>query len=158
MKGLFEGTGRDGLPQKISQEDFDAMAGQGALVIYRGIKGAQYLEQFKAGPLYYGKGIHGDGIYVAVDKNVAVTFAGGEKANVAEMILDPDAKIISEEALAEIKTCFTQMPQEGMIDGIYSGSIGEIGRLATILGFNAIYSPTKEYIVVLDRSKLYYNE
>lgn len=156
MKVLFEGTGRDGLPQQISQEEFDAMAGQGAFTMFRGIKGAQYMEQFKTGPLYYGKGVHGNGINFAIDKNVAVDFAAGDKTNVTEMILDPEASIISEDALSGIKDQLLLMLQNGLVDDLYYRSVAEDGRLATILGFDAIYSPKEEYVVVLDRTKLYY--
>ena len=158
MKVLFEGTGRDGLPQQISQEEFDAMAEQGALTMFRGIKGAQYMEQFKTGPLYYDKGAYGNGSYFAMDKKVAIDYAAGNKANVTEMILDPNAKIITYEALAEVQQQLLEMLQTEKVSRQYVDAMAEQGRLATVLGFDAIYVPGKEYLVVLDRSKLFYNK
>ncbi len=108
-------------PTLLSKEEMDAYIQQGNRELFRGIGGRQgeaekYVEQFKTGEYFAGKGVYGNGIYTAYGEDgmeVAKQFAGGVEKNVLRISLKKDAKIISHDALIETqKLEFTALQDE----------------------------------------------
>ena len=108
-------------PTLLSKEEMDAYIQQGNRELFRGIGGRQgeaetYVEQFKTGEYFAGKGVYGNGIYTAYGEDgmeVAKQFAGGVEKNVLRISLKKDAKIISYDALIEMqKLEFTALQDE----------------------------------------------
>lgn len=74
-KELNKILGYDKLPTIVSKEEFDKLAEQSNIgKLYRGVQaetkemGIKYVNDFKYGQLYAGKGVYGNGIYVAYRK------------------------------------------------------------------------------------------
>jgi len=106
-------------PTLLSKEEMDAYIQQGNRELFRGIAGREaetYVEQFKTGEYFAGKGVYGNGIYTAYGEDgieVAKQFAGGVEKNVLRISLKKDAKIISYDALIEMqKLEFTALQEE----------------------------------------------
>jgi len=108
-------------PTLLSKEEMDAYIQQGNRELFRGIGGRQgeaetYVEQFKTGEYFAGKGVYGNGVYTAYGEDgmeVAKQFAGGVEKNVLRMALKEYAKIILYDALIEMqKLEFTALQEE----------------------------------------------
>jgi hypothetical protein len=108
-------------PTLLSKEKMDAHIQQGNRELFRGIGGRQgeaekYVEQFKTGEYFAGKGVYGNGTYTAYGEDrmeVAKQFADGVEKNILRMALKQDAKIISYDALIEMqKAEFTALQEE----------------------------------------------
>jgi hypothetical protein len=121
LQDMAKEVGFDKKPTLLSKEEMDAYIQQGNIEIFRGIGGRQgeaerYVEQFKTGEYFAGKGVYGNGIYTAYGEDgmeVAKQFAGGVEKNVLRISLKKDAKIISYDALIEMqKLEFTALQDE----------------------------------------------
>ena len=121
LQDMAKEVGFDKKPTLLSKEEMDAYIQQGNRELFRGIGGRQgeaetYVEQFKIGEYFAGKGVYGNGIYTAYGEDgmeVAKQFAGGVEKNVLRMSLKKDAKIISYDALIEMqKLEFTALQDE----------------------------------------------
>jgi hypothetical protein len=121
LQDMAEEVGFHKKPTLLSKEEMDAYIQQGNRELFRGIGGRQgeaetYVEQFKTGEYFAGKGVYGNGIYTAYGEEgfeVAKQFAGGVEKNVLRMALKEDAKIISYDALIEMqKSEFTALQEE----------------------------------------------
>jgi len=121
LQDMAKEVGLDKKPTLLSKEEMDAYIQQGNRELFRGIGGRQgeaetYVEQFKTGEYFAGKGVYGNGIYTAYGEDgmeVAKQFAGGVEKNVLRISLKKDAKIISHDALIEMqKLEFTALQEE----------------------------------------------
>ena len=121
LRDMAKEVGFDKKPTLLSKEEMDAYIQQGNRELLRGIAGREgkaepYVEQFKTGEYFAGKGVYGNGIYTAYGEDgfeVAKQFAGGVEKNVLRMALKKDAKIISYDALIEMqKLEFTALQEE----------------------------------------------
>ena len=121
LQDMAKEVGFDKKPTLLSKEEMDAYIQQGNRELFRGIGGRQgeverYVEQFKTGEYFAGKGVYGNGIYTAYGEDgfeVGKQFAGGVEKNVLRMALKEDAKIISYDALIEMqKSEFTALQEE----------------------------------------------
>jgi len=121
LQDMAKEVGFDKKPTLLSKEEMDAYIQQGNKELFRGIGGRQgeaetYVEQFKTGEYFAGKGVYGNGIYTAYGEDgmeVAKQFAGGVEKNVLRISLKKDAKIISHDALIEMqKLEFTALQEE----------------------------------------------
>ena len=121
LQDMAKEVGFDKKPTLLSKEEMDAYIQQGNRELLRGIAGREgkaeaYVEQFKTGEYFAGKGVYGNGIYTAYGEDgfeVAKQFAGGVEKNVLRMALKKDAKIILHDALIEMqKLEFTALQEE----------------------------------------------
>ena len=119
LQDMAKEVGFDKKPTLLSKEEMDAYIQQGNRELFRGIAGREaetYVEQFKTGEYFAGKGVYGNGIYTAYGEDgieVAKQFAGGVEKNVLRISLKKDAKIISYDALIEMqKLEFTALQEE----------------------------------------------
>lgn len=153
----------DGLPKLVSLDELDNIAGK---KLYRGVSSSEYANEFKRGKYFGGTGILGSGIYTAYGKdakNISTIFAA--RGEVIEMKLDESAKVIDYEDIGNIsrnmqKAISGKMYSKDVSDRdkkAYSRSyyiIQNEGRLAALLGYDAINVPHDEYMIILNRSKI----
>jgi hypothetical protein len=121
LQDMAEEVGFHRKPTLLSKEKMDAYIQQGNRELFRGIGGRQgeaetYVEQFKTGEYFAGKGVYGNGIYTAYGEDgmeVAKQFANEVEKNVLRISLEKDAKIISYDALIDMqKLEFTALQDE----------------------------------------------
>jgi len=121
LQDMAKEVGFDKKPTLLSKEEMDAYIQQGNRELLRGIAGREgkaekYVEQFKTGEYFAGKGVYGNGTYTAYGEDrmeVAKQFADGVEKNILRMALKKDAKIISYDALIEMqKAEFTALQEE----------------------------------------------
>lgn len=157
LKAILKEQGFDGLPQAVNRAGLDAAVSEGWTPIYRGLQGgfdvgaeaqaAKYAADFKEGDLFVGKGLIGNGTYVATDRALAFSYAG-ERGVVLEMAMRPGAKIIEEHDLYEMwveNRALTFTPD-------FESVTTDPGRYAAMLGYDAIES--RGMYVVLNRAAL----
>ena len=97
MKAINKQQGYDGLPKILDKSVIDVFADDDNYVeLFRGVKGAQFTEQFKTGEFYAGKGIYGNGTYTALDDLVAFGYADRKNENLTRMVFDKNTTKVIE--------------------------------------------------------------
>lgn len=159
LRELARAQGFDGLPQVITKQEMDEYVASGERELFRGLDsygikgktGEDLAQQFRSGDMYVGKGIFGNGIYVAygADKYDAQEYAGvGLERAIVRISLNKSAKVISYNKLLEeqedfLNTCF---------------ELEDPGHYATFKGYDVIdVGATRDrpkYMVVLNRTAL----
>jgi SPP1 gp7 family putative phage head morphogenesis protein len=100
LKAILEAQGFAKTPTVVNAVQFDVLAKQGGIKVYRGVTetkdltAAQMIEQFKNGDMFVGTGVIGNGVYTGTDLAYVIKYAGDKPENVMEMILSPKAKLI----------------------------------------------------------------
>lgn len=141
--------------------------------LYRGISAEnnevlkQYVNDFINGDVFYGgrASIYGTGIYNIIGNNIDVAnkYATDGQTNecgiILESILNNNSKIIESSKIGEFRNILLDKLKKLYSDNInnYLEILDDDGALAAILGYDAIYVPNKEYMVVLNRSKMLVN-
>lgn len=146
-------------PKIVSATEFDRMVSDDEMkVLYRGERKEQYVQDWKRGELYTGKGVYGNGTYTAVSLDSAKKYTGldGDKA-LFRIGLPRTAKIIDNDALddemqaferklrATDKYLFNTPPELHAV-------IQEPGLYATLAGYDAIVARRGTYYVILNRA------
>ncbi len=165
--------GFDGKPTLANSKDVDAMIKDGGIELYRGVSeyrgksSSDLVDQFKNGECFYGMGIYGNGIYTMSSlknsdpKKSAINYSSGSDEGVMRMVLPKDANVIDSGKLDEIgfdveaqieKHAMGKSPKEE--SDIYSSQITEPGRLAAMLGYDAIHVKRNGMFIILNRSKV----
>lgn len=95
--------GFDDTPTVMSKKEVDRLLATGDYIeAWRGVKGssrwsgsgktaAQINEEMRSGPAYYGKGIFGNGYYLATQKSVAQQYADNTKNSIARILIPKSA-------------------------------------------------------------------
>lgn len=94
--------GFDDTPTVASKKEVDRLLATGDYIeVWRGVKGnsyraagktaAQINEEMRSGPAYYGKGIFGNGYYLATQKSVATQYADNTKNSIARILIPKSA-------------------------------------------------------------------
>jgi len=155
-------------------EGVDTSQGKGKKsdIFYRGESKLSHKEQFLTGEYRTGSGVFGNGTYGHPQYDYAIGYANFEKANMITMKLAKDAKVADTfDILKEARKIYklqkeTAIVNEGLIaagkmtvkesENIlkHLHSMQDPGRIATMLGYDAIYVDTVGEIIVLNRSKL----
>lgn len=141
--------------------------------IYRGISADNqislnnYINDFVYGKPFYGgrASIYGTGIYTVLgeDLSVARDYASDGGTNdcgvVIEAIMDKDSRIIKSSNIDSIRNFLLEKIRKLYSDDIenYLYILEDDGVLSSILGYDAIYVEEKNYMVVLNRSKMIVN-
>ena len=153
----------DSQPQLNTKIKFGVVNGP---VVHRGISAnskeelISYINMFIKGDVFY-KDSYGTGIYTITGddyveaRKYATNALTSDIGIVITSVLIDDAKIITSKEVNEIRDAiFDRIRKE--YDGLdnYLKVLEDDGALAAILGYDAIYVKEKEYIVILNRSKL----
>lgn len=180
LKAIYAMQGYDGLPKEVSIEEYNNMLMNDELIrTYRGFSGGdgQYIEDYKNGEYFAGKGVSGNGTYATLSQGEARSYADNSN-NVMEIGLRSDAKTISFYDVYELQRfvgnndavgisqiiskvsakneSFGQQIKEALSDNNFINVINnnknslDLGHLAAVLGFDAI---TKDkHVVILNRT------
>lgn len=159
LRELIRAQGFDGPPQVITKQEMDKYVAFGEQELLRGLDaygmksktGEDLAQQFRAGDMYIGKGIFGNGIYVAygADKYDAQEYAGvGLEGAIVRMSLNKSAKVISYDKLLKEQEDFLNACPELEDPGHYAAFKGY-----DVVDVGATRSRPK-YMVVLNRTAL----
>ncbi len=156
LKSIITEVKFNGLPKIKPGKDISKLVKDGHIELFRGVAKPEHTEQFKSGEYFAGQGIYGSGIYTGVGKR-GIRTAGGYTSNqdncIIRMVLDKDAKIITEKELSK-KMDEVLSKSEIKPDGLRNRIINDPGRWAAMNGYDAIHAEQREYMIVLNRSKL----
>jgi 8-oxo-dGTP pyrophosphatase MutT (NUDIX family) len=102
--------GFDDTPTVLDKKEIDRLLATGDYIeVFRGVSGAggsagwrsrgnsggktaaQINEEMRSGPAYYGKGIFGNGYYLATQRQVATQYADGTNGSIARMLIPKSA-------------------------------------------------------------------
>ena len=154
-------------PQLVSDSELRQYSNDNKVkILYRGINSHDHTKEFKYGAYQARTGLSGDGIYVAygeAGEEVAISYAravpwtqgGGsslqplEKGDVIKMCLDKDAKIINVDDAYKLRK---EIVDKHDLESTHI--LNDEGRLAAIMGYDAIDIPNDEFMIVLNRTKL----
>ena len=165
--------GFTGLPTLVTKQQFNRYDGWGDVTMHRGVtklgatESATFANQFRRGDYYAGRGVSGNGTYVAYGYDAATDAKayGGLDGTVMKMKVDPKAKVVSHNDLLDIQSrelkaldeLMEAVPNdEGKLRVLLQQEelIMDEGRLAVVLGYDAIDVAVSEYMVILNRTIL----
>jgi SPP1 gp7 family putative phage head morphogenesis protein len=107
LKAILKAQGFTAKPKVVTTAQFEVLAEGGATRVYRGITptstktAPEMIKDFKEGDMFVGTGVIGNGVYAGTDLNYVIKYAGDNKDNVIEILLSPNAKVITKEAAEE---------------------------------------------------------
>lgn len=166
--------GYDKLPTIVSRDKFEQLAKSSDIgKLYRGISadtkelGERYIKDFKYGKLYAGKGVYGNGTYVAYGKEglqlINRNYAN-ENGQIMEMILDNNVKTIKFSELDKMRRKELEYLGNEVSDIFKKAILMDNGYYASIKGYDAIILDktiaelnNQPYIVILNRRKVIIN-
>lgn len=144
------------------------------LKVYRGISATNieslkaYVSDFIEGNIFYGgrASIYGTGIYTIIDNNseIAQKYASDGGTNncgiVIESTMKPDTKIIKNAEIEPIRNIIFDRLKKIYKSGTenFLAVLEDDGALAAILGYDAILVDEKNYLVILNRTKMIVND
>jgi len=98
IKAIWRRQGFDKLPRLLSDAQYNQAVASGEnIVVHRGLSGARrldYVNDYKQGQVYGGKGIYGNGSYTSTRIDTAVEYAGGDTKAVMDIVIPRSARII----------------------------------------------------------------
>ena len=116
--------------------------------LYRGVAEEKHVSQFKFGTLFIGNGTYGSGSYFTPKRGGALEFfAKGDEGKLISAGLSESANVIKYSELLEIKKSL-----KDKMDDPY-GILEDDGRLALALGYDAVFTSARTYLV-LNRGKV----
>lgn len=170
ISSIFKSMKYDNYPKLSSLTEQNIVSN---IVVYRGISALnedllkEYIDAFINGEVFLGgrASIYGTGIYTFVGSlDVAKDYSSDGGQNNCGVIIESrmanDTKIIEVEKLEELKEFLINNLKNiyGKTINNYINIIDDNGALATILGYDAIYVKDKNYLVVLNRTKMIVND
>lgn len=167
IKKIYQILKYDQLPtlySTLKEQNIDS------LKIYRGISANDieslktYISDFVEGNVFYGgrASIYGTGIYTIIDNDsdIAQKYASDGGTNncgiVIESTMQPDTKIIKNTEIEPIRNIIFDRLKKIYKSGTenFLAVLEDDGALAAILGYDAIFVDDKNYLVVLNRTKM----
>lgn len=171
IKNIYQLLKYDQLPALYSTLEEQNM---GSLKVYRGIIANDieslktYINDFIKGNVFYGgrASIYGTGIYTIIDNNSNITqkYASDGGTNncgiVIESTMQPDTKIIKNSEIEPIRNIIFDRLKKIYKSGTenFLAVLEDDGALAAILGYDAILVDEKNYLVILNRTKMIVND
>lgn len=178
LEKIADDQGFNNKPDILSANDFEDKIDKGAKRTWRGVSDPKYTDEYKDGAYYGGTGVYGNGTYTAYGERgykEAAGYAHGQ-GEVMELALKKDARTIKLDKIREIKDDLTsklrkeaeEIAEDNFVKARnildFRSEIDDEGRLAAILGYDAINMPEAEriaeqnYMIILNRSATYVKE
>jgi hypothetical protein len=176
---FLEKSGFNEKPQVLSQEEFDAAAGES---IYRGYTSTEFMDDYiNSDTPFAGEGYFGNGTYSTNKKETTFTYTGSDDSNredrIMEMKLMSDANVVSFDDVTDLREWATEKLREFFRGYDKSGATFEeyqdaewrlfnetdYTNVAIMLGIDAIkfkvpLTPDNEYYtIILNRGKVFIN-
>ena len=170
---VAKARGYDALPTVVDSDAFDQLLTGGATALYRGVKswssytdegtvsssGAKFLDDYRFGDYFPGRGVSGSGTYTAENVSVALSYSEDGLDTVMRLILDPRARVITDDDLLQEWAAFLQSPEYDALSRSGKALVADMGRYATARGYDAIRVVRGEYgsgdyMVLLNRGRV----
>lgn len=137
--------GFDDTPTVVSKSEMDRLLATGDYIeAWRGVRGthgkssAAINEEFRSGPAYYGKGIFGNGYYLATQKDVARKYADTSKNSIVRILI-PKSAITAQYADMQREARANSSRRSQVKGGSYEdGTLYDPGRWAAAKGVDGI--------------------
>lgn len=170
---LFEEASYTGLPEVVSQKDFETLIQNGQPRLWRGVDKQQYIDQMYTGKFFLGRGGYGHGTYASTSKSDAT----GYGSVFTSYTISKDAKVVTHEDLVRMLKSDLDVWYEKIADRSLSRDErymysdlrdyyeGDISRYAVNKGFDVIVikgqglnpdGTPADFYNVLNRSKIVY--
>ena len=163
LGALAHEQGFDVNPEVGDGARLEEVKAAGGLEVWRGVSGADaagYAAQFRDGEYFPGRGVYGNGTYATGIESMAKSYAVGDGygdrfGGILHMVVQPDAKIAPNSEW--IQDAYDQMMTRVTADRGFEGSQGmrrlfmDPGRMATALGYDAMWSAHGGELVILNR-------
>jgi hypothetical protein len=137
--------GFDDTPTVVSKKEMDRLLATGDYIeAWRGVKGtwggpsaADIHEQMRSGPAYYGRGIFGNGYYLATQRRVAQQYSDHTKNSIVRVLI-PKSAVIHKYKDAQ-KEARANSSRTSKAKGKYEdGTLYDAGRWAAAKGADGI--------------------
>ena len=158
---IYKARGYDALPTIVDTDAFDDLLTNGARALYRGVEGDDaltYLEDFRYGDYFPGRGMAGNGTYTAENLNVAFNYSGKGLDTIMRLKLDDYANVITDDDLLREWIAFTNSPAYEALSEAGKHIVDDMGRYAAAKGYDAIRvvrgGDGRDYVVVLNRGRV----
>ncbi len=145
----------DGRPRLVDERELDQLAAAGAgEPLWRGLfsedrDAREYAEDFRTGELFVGRGVRGNGVYFARTAELAEMYA--EPGGMIRALLPRAARTIAGDDLEDVAARLRTDPD---LAGPLGPVLGDPGRLAAALGYDAVVWDERNLVVVLNRAAL----
>ena len=164
LKEMAKEIGFNNLPTVVSDSELDKIIAEGHIPLTRGVSKVEYAEEFMTGDYFAGKGVNGNGIYVAAggDRYKRSIAYLGEDGTLMNLALDKGAKIIDIQELKDLMNTdrsslirLLRTAEEGEKETltVMRHFLSDPGRFAMAKGYDAV--KVYEDYLVLNRNALY---
>ncbi len=102
---------------------------------------AQINEEMRSGAAFYGKGIFGNGYYLAESKTVARGYSDGTKNSLVRVLIPKDAKVIDHADAMREATMIASPYSKAKGKSTESGTLFDEGRYAAAKGYAGVRIP-----------------
>lgn len=142
--------GYDDTPTVVSKAEMDRLLATGDYIeAWRGVRGAtswsgkgktaaQMHEDMRSGPAYYGKGIFGNGYYLATRRSVAQQYSDGSPGSVMRILIPKAALVEPHSAVMAASHKISSPRSKAKGVGFEDGTLYDEGRYAAAKGLDGI--------------------
>lgn len=137
--------GFDDTPTVATKAEMDRLLASGDYIeVWRGVRGtygkdaAKINEEMRSGPAYYGKGVFGNGYYLAGKKKVADDYSDGSKNSVIRILIPKAAVIATHEKMAKEASAIASPHSKAKSNRYEDGTLYDQGRYAAARGVDGI--------------------
>jgi hypothetical protein len=171
LRELNKIQGYDGLPHVVDDDVLSEYVNAGEIELYRGMytptraasrdlnvtevvydteDGRAFSDHYRDGDFFAGLGVYGNGTYSAYGEGARTTASGyASGGEMVRMTLKADARVIEYDDLLRLQN---EPAFIGQFDAGELANMGDAGRFATALGYDAIDVSQRGYMVVLNRT------
>ena len=157
LSAAYEVAGYNGLPRVVAAKEFDELAKEADVKVYRGVvatKGKnpqsaqQLIDEYKYGEHYAGYGVFGNGTYTSTKSSTALKYAEDKKDGVMEILVMDKSKFPNQE---DLKKRITETIKE--IDAASDLAYKEMMEQATRMGLSTDSPGFQPYLLDYARKK-----
>lgn len=137
--------GFDDTPTVVSKAEMDRLLATGDYIeVWRGVSGAggksaeKINEEMRSGPAYYGKGVFGNGYYLAGQKHVADRYSDNTRNSVLRILIPKAAVIETHEKMAREASAIAKPTSAAKGNRFETGTLYDQGRYAAAKGVDGI--------------------
>lgn len=145
LAAIGEMQGFDDVPTVRTRTEIDALLATGDYIeAWRGVRGsyrknaADINEEMRTGPAYYGRGVFGNGYYLATQRSVAKQYSDGTKNSVVRMLIPKEAAIKLHADMVREAHANSSSRSKAKGSGYEDGTLWDEGRYAAAKGVDGI--------------------
>jgi hypothetical protein len=167
LSKMYEAQGYNTTPSVVGKSQMDSLEEAGTHhIVYRGVDGKEFTNQYKYGEHFAGKGIYGNGSYTSTNFFRGEEYTSGvtplgQESDVMKIAIPKTAKIVDYEYAS--KEQYREWKDRFLNSSLAETQVfSDVGRWATAKGYDAIRVaggteniPTSEdYFIILNRGKV----